>query len=119
MVPGRTWSPGNLIQTSYSSNYTERKSPWDYFSETLNAAAWGAELAKGEGPGGIYEIEPTGSFLDDPTLTDKWFPGNPARSYRSGEPLRVVAQLLNGEGHSPEEIQALKDGIAGLEPIDH
>ena len=118
MVPGRTWSPGNLIQTSYSSNYTERKSPWAYFSETLNAAAWGAELAKGEGPGRIYEVEPTGPFMDDPNLTDKRFPGNPTRSYRSGEPLRVVAVLSSWQGHSPEEIQAMKDGIAGLEPID-
>ena len=110
--------PGDLIQPGHSSNYTERKSPWVYFSETLNAAAWGAELAKGDGPGRIYEVEPTGPFMDDPNLTDKRFPGNPTRSYRSLEPLQVVAELLSWEGHSPEEIQAMKDGIAGLEPID-
>ncbi|MCC7088512.1 MAG: NAD(+)--rifampin ADP-ribosyltransferase [Chloroflexi bacterium] len=110
--------PGDLIQPGHSSNYTERKSPWVYFSETLNAAAWGAELAKGDGPGRIYEVEPTGPFMDDPNLTDKRFPGNPTRSYRSLEPLRVVAELLSWEGHSPEEIQTMKDGIAGLEPID-
>lgn len=56
--------------------------------------------------------------MDDPNLTDKRFPGNPTRSYRSLEPLRVVAELLSWEGHSPEEIQTMKDGIAGLEPID-
>lgn len=110
--------PGDLIQPGHSSNYTERKSPWVYFSETLNAAAWGAELAKGDGPGRIYEVEPTGPFMDDPNLTDKRFPGNPTRSYRSLEPLRVVAELLSWEGHSPEENQTMKDGIAGLEPID-
>ncbi len=110
--------PGDLIQPGYSSNYTERKSPWVYFSETLDAAAWGAELAKGEGPGRIYEVEPTGPFMDDPNLTDNRFPGNPTRSYRSGEPLRVVAELSSWQGHSPDEIQAMKDGIAGLEPID-
>ncbi len=110
--------PGDLIQPGYSSNYTERRSPWVYFSETLNAATWGAELAKGEGPGRIYLVEPTGSFMDDPNLTDKKYPGNPTKSYRSREPLRIVSEYLDWQGHSPEEIQAMKDGIAGLEPID-
>lgn len=111
-------SPGELIQAGFSSNYTERRSPWVYFSETLNAAIWGAELAKGEGPGRIYVVEPTGSFTDDPNLTDKRFPGNPTRSYRSRDPLRVVREQLDWQGHSPEEIQGMKDGIAGLEPVD-
>ena len=110
--------PGDLVQPGYSSNYTVRKSPWVYFSETLNAAAWGAELAKGDGPGRIYLVEPTGPFMDDPNLTDRKFPGNPTKSYRSGKPLRVVSELLDWEGHSPGEIQAMKDAIAGLEPID-
>jgi Rifampin ADP-ribosyl transferase len=109
---------GDLLQGGYSSNYTERKSPWIYFSETLHAATWGAQLAKGEGPGRIYEVEPTGAFVDDPNLTDKKFPGNPTRSYRSQAPLRVVAEILDWAGHSPEEIQAMKDAIAGKEPID-
>lgn len=113
-----TLSPGDLIQPGFSSNYTERRSPWVYFSETLNAAAWGAELAKGEGRGRIYVVEPTGPFTDDPNLTDKKFPGNPTMSYRSRDPLRVVRELRDWQGHSPEEIQAMKDGIAGLEPID-
>jgi rifampin ADP-ribosylating transferase len=96
--------PGDLLQPGYSSNYTERRSPWIYFSETLFAATWGAEL--------------TGSFMDDPNLTDKKFPGNPTKSYRSREPLRVVAEYLDWQGHSPEEIQAMKDFIADKEPID-
>jgi len=110
--------PGDLIRPGFSSNYTERRSPWVYFSETLNAATWGAELAKGEGRGRIYVVEPTGPFVDDPNLTDKKFPGNPTRSYRSRDPLRVVREQLDWEGHSPEEIRAMKEGIAGLEPVD-
>src|SRR5260221_580396 len=109
---------GDLLQPGNSSNCTERRSPWIYFSETLHAATWGAELAKGEGPGRIYLVEPTGAFMDDPNLTDKKYPGNPTKSYRSREPLRVVSEHLDWQGHSPEEIQAMKDAIAGLEPID-
>jgi Rifampin ADP-ribosyl transferase len=63
-------------------------------------------------------LEPTGSFMDDPNLTDKKFPGNPTKSYRSREPVRVVAEYLDWQGHSPDEIQEMKDAIAGLEPID-
>ena len=110
--------PRDLIHPGYSSNYTDRRSPWVYFSETLDAATWGAELAKGTGPGRIYVVEPTGSFMDDPNLTDRKYPGNPTRSYRSREPLRVVCEYLNWQGHSPTVIQAMKDNIAGLEPID-
>lgn len=110
--------PGDLIQPGYASNYTARRSPWVYFSETLEAATWGAELAKGDGSGRIYLVEPTGAFMDDPNLTDRKFPGNPTKSYRSQEPLRVVSEVLDWPGHSPEQIQAMKDGIAGKEPID-
>jgi rifampin ADP-ribosylating transferase len=110
--------PGDLLRPGYGSNYSRAKSGWIYFSETLNAATWGAELARGAGPCRIYVVEPTGAFVDDPNLTDKKFPGNPTKSYRSREPLRVVREYLDWQGHSPEEIQAMKDGIAGLEPID-
>jgi len=110
--------PGDLLQPGFGSNYTERKSPWIYFSETLDAATWGAELAKGEGSGRIYEVEPTGPFMDDPNLTDKKFPGNPTKSYRSNDPLRVVGELLDWKGHSPEIVQAMKDAIVGKQPVD-
>jgi hypothetical protein len=110
--------PGDLIQPNYPSNYTDRKSPWVYFSGTVYAAVWGADLAKGAGLGRIYIVEPIGAFMDDPNLTDKKFPGNPTKSYRSSEPLRVVSEYLDWQGHSPDEIQAMKDAIAGLEPID-
>ena len=65
--------PGDELSGGYSSNYTERRSPWIYFSETVFAATWGAELAKGEGRERIYVVEPTGSFMDDPNVTDKSF----------------------------------------------
>lgn len=110
--------PGDLLQPGYSSNYTDRRSPWIYFSETLGAATWGAELAKGEAPGRIYIVEPTGPFVDDPNLTDKRFPGNPTKSYRSQQPLRVISEHLNWQGHTPGEIQAMKAAIVGLDPVD-
>ncbi len=72
----------------------------------------------GKGPGRIYVVEPTGPFMDDPNVTDKKFPGNPTGSYRSKHPLRVVSEHLDWQGHSPEEIQAMKDFIADKEPID-
>jgi hypothetical protein len=106
--------PGDLITPGYRSNYGhgERTSPWVYMSATLSP--WGAELAQGDGPGRLYIVEPTGPFVDDPDLTDKKFPGNPTRSYRSRDPLRVVGEVTDWEPHSPEEIQAMMDGQARL-----
>jgi len=109
---------GDLIQPGYLSNYCERKSQWVYFSETLQAATWGAELARGEHPGRIYVVEPTGVFMDDPNLTDRKFPGNPTKSYRSRDALRVLGECLEWQGHSPEDIAAMKNAIAGREPIE-
>ncbi|HLA96481.1 MAG TPA: NAD(+)--rifampin ADP-ribosyltransferase [Pyrinomonadaceae bacterium] len=125
-VGGRTFfhgtkaelKPGDMLSGGFSSNYTERKSPWIYFSETLHAATWGAELAKGEGPGRIYVVEPTGPFFDDPNVTDKKFPGNPTKSYRSKDALLVISEHLGWVGHTPEEIQVMKDFIKDKEPID-
>lgn len=101
--------PGDLIRPGYRSNYGggERRSVWVYMSATLSP--WGAELALGDGPGRIYIVEPTGPFVDDPDLTDKKFPGNPTKSYRSREPLRVVGVVTDWQGHSPEEIKATTD----------
>ena len=72
-----------------------------YFTATLDAAGWGAELAAGQGRGRIYVVEPIGEFEDDPNLTDKKFPGNPTQSFRSREPLRVVASLSTGSAIRP------------------
>jgi rifampin ADP-ribosylating transferase len=85
-----------------------------YVTATLDAAAWGAELAVGEGPGRIYIVEPTGTLEDDPNVTDKKLPGNPTRSYRTSEPVRVIGELEGWEGHTPEQLQQMQDGLADL-----
>jgi hypothetical protein len=107
--------PGELLAPGFTSNFANRKFSWIYFSAALESAIWGCELAKGEGRERIYIVEPTGSFEDDPNLTDKKFPGNPTKSYRSRDPLRIVGEVTEWQGHSPEQLQAMKDGIARLE----
>ena len=99
---------GDLLDPGYRSNYGERdRANFIYFSATLDAATWGAELAQGDGPGRIYIVEPDGSFENDPNLTDKRFPGNPTRSYRTRQPLRVVGEVVEWSGHSPEALGAM------------
>jgi hypothetical protein len=105
---------GDLLAPGFNSNYAERKLSWIYFSATLDAAIWGCELARGEGPERIYIVEPTGAFFDDPNLTDKKFPGNPTKSYRSREPLRVVGEVMEWEGHPPERLREMKDSLARM-----
>ena len=85
-----------------------------YVTASLDAAVWGAELALGEGRGRIYFVEPTGTLEDDPNLTDKKYPGNPTRSYRTREPVRVIGELEDWVGHTPDQVQAMKDGLADL-----
>lgn len=93
---------GDLIKVGHASNYGKRKeAAFVYLSATLDAATWGAELALGDGPGRIYVVEPTGPIEDDPNLTDKKFPGNPTKSYRSRDPLRVTGELLDWHGALP------------------
>lgn len=107
--------PGDLIGPGYSSNYGKRKqAAWVYLTATLNAATWGAELAQGEGRGRIYIVEPTGPFEDDPNLTDRKYPGNPTKSYRTRDPLRVTGEVADWKGHSPEELKAMRDFLADL-----
>jgi rifampin ADP-ribosylating transferase len=106
---------GDLIIAGYASNYGQRrKAGFVYFAATLEAAIWGAELAQGEGRGRIYIVEPTGPHEDDPNLTDKKYPGNPTRSYRTRDPLRIVGEVTEWQGHSPEQLQAMHDGLARL-----
>ncbi|AMK20188.1 MULTISPECIES: NAD(+)--rifampin ADP-ribosyltransferase [Sphingobium] len=107
--------PGDLIVVGHQSNHAEAKPlSWVYFSGTLDAAIWGAELAAGSGRERIYVVEPTGPIEDDPNLTDKRFPGNPTLSYRSRDPLRVIAEVTQWQGHPPERLQEMKDGLARL-----
>jgi hypothetical protein len=105
--------PGDLIVVGYQSNFTDvRTLSWVYFSATLDAAIWGAELAVGNGRERIYIVEPTGPIVNDPNLTDKKFPGNPTLSYRSRDPLRVIAEVTKWQGHPPERLQQMKERVA-------
>lgn len=107
--------PGDLIGRGYHSNYgTRKQAAWVYLTATLDAATWGAELAAGEGPGRIYTVEPTGPIEDDPNLTDKKYPGNPTKSYRSRDPLRVTGEVTDWQGHSPEQLNAMKEHLEQL-----
>ena len=106
---------GDLIAVGYQSNFGDGKPlSWVYCAGTLEAAMWGAELAAGTGSGRIYLVEPTGPIVDDPNLTDKKFPGNPTRSYRSRDPLRVVGEVTKWQGHTAEQIQQMKGGLNRL-----
>jgi rifampin ADP-ribosylating transferase len=109
---------GDLIVPGYNSNYGKRKKAnYVYLTATLDAAIWGAELALGERPSRIYIVEPTGPIADDPNLTDKKYPGNPTKSYRSRYPLRVTGEVIDWQGHSPEELKAMKDNLERLRQL--
>lgn len=110
--------PGDLIEPGYKSNYGKRtEAAYVYLARTLDAATWGAELAVGEGPGRIYIVEPTGPVEDDPNLTNKKFRGNPTKSFRSREPLRVTGEIKEWRGHPPEALKAMKDHLEQLERL--
>lgn len=115
---------GDLLEAGYNSNFGERKKAnFVYLTATMDAATWGAELAVGEGKGRIYIVEPTGPIDDDPNLTDQKFPGNPTKSYRTREPLRIIGEVLNWQGHTAEEIQIMLDTLKkfkqmGIEAIN-
>jgi rifampin ADP-ribosylating transferase len=115
---------GDFIEIGLNSNYGKRKNAkYIYLTATLDAAIWGAELALGKGHERIYLVEPTGTIEDDPNLTDKKFPGNPTKSYRSKHPFKVVGEITIWQGHSPEKVKAMKDGIQrakelGIEVIE-
>jgi len=106
---------GDFIITGKKKNYNdERKSEYVYFAGTLEAAIWGAELAEGDGKERIYVVEPTGDYENDPNLTDKKFPGNPTKSYRSKQPLKIVAEVTKWEGHSSEILNNMIENLRKL-----
>ena len=106
---------GDLLVPGRPSNYEEgRIMNHIYMTETLDAAAWGAEMAPGEDRPRIYVVEPLGEIEDDPNVTDQKMPGNPTRSFRSREPLRIVGELDDWTGHTPEQIATMRDLLAGL-----
>ena len=107
LVPGRrsNFHPGRVM------NHV-------YFTALLDTAVWGAELSSALGGTGergrIYVVEPQGPFEDDPNVTDKRFPGNRTQSYRTRHALRVVGEVEAWEGHAPEVLQGMLDGLASL-----
>ena len=105
---------GDLLKPQHLSNYQDKKSNYIYFTATLNAAKWGAELAASESKERIYIVEPLGEFENDPNVTDKKFPGNPTRSYRSKSPLKIIAELSSWERHSDEQINLMITSINKL-----
>jgi hypothetical protein len=110
--------PGDLIEPGFNSNFGKgKKAVYVYLTATLDAAIWGAELALGEGPGRIYIVEPTGSIEDDPNLTDKKYPGNPTKSYRSRHALRVTGEVMDWQAHSPEQLKTMKDNLERLKQL--
>lgn len=109
---------GSLIEIGFNSNYGKRKkAKYIYLTATLDAAVWGAELALGDGRGRIYIVEPSGSIEDDPNLTDKKFPGNPTKSYRSVSALRIIGEVKDWQGHSPEQLKAMKDHVQKMKEL--
>lgn len=114
---------GDLLVPGHASNFGDRTANHVYLTATLDAAVWGAELAVGEERGRVYLVEPTGPVEDDPNLTDQRFPGNPTRSYRTREAVRVVGEVEDWEGHPPEVLQHMREHLEelrrkGVEAVD-
>jgi hypothetical protein len=106
---------GDMIDVHFNSNFGQRKeAKYVFLTATLDAAIWGAELAVGSGRERIYLVEPTGEIEDDPDLTDKKFPGNATRSYRSTKPFKIVGEVTVWQGHPAEQVNAMKAALEKL-----
>ncbi len=113
---------GDLLEPGRPSHFRpDRPLAHVYFTTRAETAAWGAELAAALAPEAagspaarVYEVSPQGPFEDDPNVTDKRFPGNPTRSYRTSEPLRVVAEVPDWPRHTAEEVEAMLASLARL-----
>ena len=116
--------PGDLLTPGWRSNYGSRPvANHIYLTSTREGAPLAAELARGDGPGRVYRVEPLGSIEDDPNVTDKRFPGNPTRSYRTTEPLRVIEEVTGWTRPPPEVIRRMREHAAelaelGIEAMD-
>jgi rifampin ADP-ribosylating transferase len=106
---------GDFLTAGFRSNYRpEVVMNHVYFTALRDGAGLAAELAPGEGAPRVYAVEPTGGFEDDPNVTDKKFPGNPTRSYRSRAPLKIVGEVTDWTRSTPEVLQAWKERLAAL-----
>ncbi|MCE7039666.1 NAD(+)--rifampin ADP-ribosyltransferase [Dyadobacter sp. CY312] len=106
---------GDLLTAGFRSNYKpEIIMNHIYFTALPNGAGLAAALASGDGPERVYIVEPTGSFVNDPNVTDKKFHGNPTRSYRSEAPLKIVGELTDWVRQTPEELKKWRENIAAI-----
>ncbi|WP_394338017.1 NAD(+)--rifampin ADP-ribosyltransferase [Chryseobacterium lactis] len=107
---------GDLLVAGGNSNYkSEFKMNHIYFTALVNGAGLAAALAKGEGRERVYIVEPTGVYENDPNLTDKKFPGNPTRSYRSQTPLKIIGEATDWHKPNPEELQKFREKLESSE----
>jgi len=108
---------GDLLTAGFNSNYNpEVVMNHIYFTAMVNGAGLAAALAKGDGRERVYIVEPTGIFENDPNVTDKKFPGNPTRSYRTKAPLKIVGEVTDWVRQTPEELQKWRDKLANVKP---
>ena len=106
---------GDLLTAGYGSNYkSELTMNHIYFTAVANGAGLAAALAKGEGRERVYIVEPSGSFENDPNVTDKKFPGNPTRSYRTRAPLKIVGEVTDWVRQTPEQLQKWREKLANV-----
>ncbi|GAA1778179.1 NAD(+)--rifampin ADP-ribosyltransferase [Leucobacter iarius] len=111
---------GELLAAGFRSNYRpEIVMNHIYFTALRDGAGLAAELAAGDGEPRVYLVEPTGDFENDPNVTDQKFPGNPTRSYRSADPLRIVAVVDDWTRQSPEALQGWRDRLAAIRDDEH
>jgi len=106
---------GDMLIAGYGSNYkSELIMNHIYFTAIANGAGLAAALAKGDGPERVYIVEPTGSFENDPNVTDKKFPGNPTRSYRTDAPLKILGEVTDWTRITPEQLQQWREKLANV-----
>lgn len=107
---------GDLLTAGFKSNYKpDVLMNHVYFTALVDGAGLAAALAKGEGAERVYVVMPTGAFENDPNVTDKKFPGNPTRSYRSQAPLKVVGEVTDWTRLTPEQLKQWRETVARLE----
>lgn len=113
-------APGDLLTAGFRSNYRpEIVMNHIYFTALRDGAGLAAELAAGDGEPRVYLVEPTGPFENDPNVTDKKFPGNPTRSYRSADPIRVVEEVTDWTRLTPEALQTWRERLAAIRADEH
>ncbi|MEZ4927240.1 MAG: NAD(+)--rifampin ADP-ribosyltransferase [Saprospiraceae bacterium] len=106
---------GELLTAGFRSNYRpEVIMNHIYFTALVDGAGLAAALAQGEGRDRVYIVEPLGHFENDPNVTDKKFPGNPTRSYRSQEPLKIVGEITEWTRLTPEQLQQWRENLANI-----